>query len=210
MHKTKIDRGSGRTLHLYSSSARNYTEFAGLLAIDQSSAHMRWHPLRQEWVAHASKRQERTFLPTSSECPLCAMRKNGPLTDIPVDDYEIAIFSNRFPTLSPAPAPPPELGIKTRAGNGFCEVVSFSSDHNTTLATIGKDRITLLIQALADRCGEIYLDDDIVWALPFENRGREIGVTLDHPHGQIYALSHLPNDVRVMAHQYLAFRLVFV
>ena len=199
MDKHIIDRGGGRTLRLYSNAPREYIAFEGLPPVDSSSAHLRWHPLREEWIGYSSARQGRTFLPNQAECPLCAMTENGPVTDIPVDDYEIAIFTNRFSALSATPAPPPALGIETLAGKGYCDVVSYSSDHHASFANIGVSRIALLIEAIADRCAEIYQDPDICWALPFENRGREIGVTLDHPHGQIYALSQLPNAVQAQA-----------
>lgn len=199
MQKTKIDRGGGRILNLYSRSARQYQTYDGLPPVDSSSAHLRWHPLRQEWIGLSSARQGRTFLPNAAECPLCPMTDHGPLTDIPVDDYDIAIFSNRFSALSPNPQTPPSLGIPTREGKGYCDVISYSADHHASLSSIGLDRIDLLIQAIGDHCHALYQDPDIAWALPFENRGREIGVTLDHPHGQIYALSHLPETVKTQA-----------
>ena len=132
------------------------------------------------------------------------MTEDGPLTDIPVDDYEIAIFTNRFSSLSANPAPPPSLSIDAVKGKGYCDVVSYSPDHNASFASIGRDRIELLIEAIGDRCREIYQDPEILWALPFENRGREIGVTLDHPHGQIYALSHLPQAIKTQAEAFIA------
>lgn len=192
-----VDRGGGRSLYLYSTAARSYRHFTGLPPVDSSDAHMRYHPLRREWIGHAAGRQGRTFLPNASECPLCVMTSDDQPSDIPVDDYEVAIFTNRFSALSPQAGLPPELEVETRAGVGICEVVSYSADHNGSLATIGAERIALLLAAVGDRLQHIYQHPDILWALPFENRGREIGVTLDHPHGQIYALSHLPSQIKV-------------
>ena len=199
MDKKIIDRGAGRVLRLYSSAPRDYVEFEGLPPLDTSTAHLRWHPLRCEWVGYSPMRQDRTFLPNAAACPLCPMTDGGALSDIPVDDYEIAIFTNRFSALSESPALPPTLAIDTKMGKGVCDVVSYSADHNASLASIGSGRIALLIEAIGERCHDIYKDPDILWALPFENRGREIGVTLDHPHGQIYALSHLPQAVKAQA-----------
>ena len=87
------------------------------------------------------------------------------------------------------------MDLPTRAGIGVCEVISYSAAHEASLSTIGAARIELLIDALAVRLAELMAQPDICWVLPFENRGREIGVTLDHPHGQLYALSHLPAKV---------------
>ena len=199
LYRTDIDRGLGRTLRLYSFAKRDYHHFDGLPSVDSSGAHLRWHPLREEWIGHAASRQNRTHLPNAAECPLCPMVEGGPLTDIPVDDFDVAIFTNRFAALSEQAGLPPELGIETRTGYGICDVICYAAEHQGSFASIGKARITLLIAAISDRLTEIYQQEDILWALPFESRGREIGVTLDHPHGQIYALSHLPQAVATQA-----------
>lgn len=199
MHKNIINRGGGRVLTLYSDAPKTYREFDGLPPVSSTDAHMRWHPLRREWIGHASARQGRTFLPNQADCPLCTMTDNERPTDIPVDDYEVAIFTNRFSALSLAAENPPALEIDTTAGIGRCDVISYSADHHASLATLSEERIGLLIRAIGDQIKDIYAQDDIIWALPFENRGREIGVTLDHPHGQIYSLSVLPNAIKTMA-----------
>ena len=199
MKKHIIDRGGDRVLTLYSQAEKSYQIFDGLPPVSSSDAHMRWHPLRREWIGHASARQGRTFLPNAADCPLCPMPSNEAPTDIPVDDYEVAIFTNRFSALSLEAQNPPDLEIETSAGVGQCHVISYSSDHNSTLATLSHERICLLIEAIGDQITDIYAHDDIVYCLPFENRGREIGVTLDHPHGQIYSLSVLPSVIKRQA-----------
>ena len=199
MEKYHIDRGGNRQLTLYSQSPRTYREFAGLPPVSSSDAHMRWHPLRREWIGHASARQGRTFLPNQADCPLCPMHSDDSPSDIPVDDYEIAIFTNRFSALSLDTDTPPDLEIDTKTGKGTCDVISYSADHTASLASLDCDRIALLIRAIGDRVTELYAHDEIIWSLPFENRGREIGVTLDHPHGQIYSLSVLPNAMKTQA-----------
>lgn len=187
-----IDRGNGRSLWLFSENARDYELLESLPAVPSADAHMRWHPLLREWVCHAGARQGRTFLPDAADCPLCPASKGGKLTDVPVTDYEVAIFTNRFSALSAEAGTPPELGVETAPGIGFCDVVCYSADHNSSFATIGIDRISLLIAALGHRWDALMQDERVQYVLPFENRGREIGVTLDHPHGQIYAFSHIP------------------
>ena len=199
MKKHIIDRGGERVLTLYSQAERSYQTFEGLPPVSSSDAHMRWHPLRREWIGHASARQGRTFLPNEADCPLCPMTSNEAPTDIPVDDYEVAIFTNRFSALSPDAQNPPPFEIDTKAGIGQCDVISYSADHHSNLATLSHERICLLIQAIGDQIQTIYAHDEIVYCLPFENRGREIGVTLDHPHGQIYSLSVLPSAMKRQA-----------
>lgn len=196
LHLAILDRGEGRRLRLFSRNVRSYRRYDGLPPVTGAGVHLRQHPLTGDWVAYSTARQGRTMLPSAHECPLCPMSGAAPVTDVPVDDYEVAIFSNRFATLLPDPGPVPEMDVMTRPGRGLCEVISYSADHDASFASIGEDRVALLIDALAVRVPEIMQDEGITWILPFENRGREIGVTLDHPHGQIYALSHLPERIR--------------
>ena len=195
LYRATLDRGEGRSLALFSRAARDYRLFDGLPSVPPAGAHLRQHPLTGEWISYSGVRQGRTFLPNASECPLCPMASPDVLTDVPVDDYEVAIFTNRFAALTPDPGTPPDMDLPTRAGIGVCEVISYSAAHEASLSTIGAARIGLLIDALAVRLAELMAQPDIRWVLPFENRGREIGVTLDHPHGQLYALSHLPAKV---------------
>ena len=195
LYRATLDRGEGRSLALFSRAARDYRLFDGLPSVPPAGAHLRQHPLTGEWISYSGVRQGRTFLPNASECPLCPMASPDVLTDVPVDDYEVAIFTNRFAALTPDPGTPPDMDLRTRAGIGVCEVISYSAAHEASLSTIGAARIELLIDALAVRLAELMAQPDIRWVLPFENRGREIGVTLDHPHGQLYALSHLPAKV---------------
>ena len=199
MDRVIIDRGGDRVLYLYAQAPKEYQQFDGLPPVKGDDAHMRWHPVRREWVGYAAARQGRTHLPNQADCPLCPMHSSDMPSDIPVDDYEVAIFTNRFSAFSLNAQNTVLDGIKTCAGIGQCEVISYSADHKASLSTIGIERIALLIRAIGDRIQDLYNHDDIIWALPFENRGREIGVTLDHPHGQIYSLSILPEPMKRQA-----------
>ena len=199
MERVIIDRGDEKVLYLYSHAPKNYQHFEGLPPVSSADAHMRWHPVRREWVAYAAARQGRTHLPNQADCPICPMHNPDMPSDIPVDDYEIAIFTNRFSAFSLHAQNTLIEGMDTIAGKGLCEVISYSADHDASLSTIGAERIALLIRAIGDRITGLYSHEDIVWSLPFENRGREIGVTLDHPHGQIYSLSILPEPMKRQA-----------
>ncbi|WP_017542837.1 galactose-1-phosphate uridylyltransferase [Nocardiopsis prasina] len=138
-----------------------------------SGSELRWDPLRREWVVIAAHRQDRTHLPPSDECPLCPSHGDR-LTEVPSSSYDVAVFENRFPALS--------------GSEGRCEVVCFSSDHDTSLAALGPRRVRTIIDAWADRTEELSARPEVAHVYVFENRGPEIGVTLHHPHGQIYAL----------------------
>ena len=157
--------------------------------------HLRWHPLRQEWVVYAAARQGRTFLPGADECPLCPAR--GEVSgEVPFSEFEIAVFENRFPALmgrasSLMPAP---VGDEIEA-NGRCEVVIYSQDHDASIGTLSDERIGLLLDVWGARVKALR-EMGYPSVMPFENRGEEIGVTLHHPHGQIYAFPFVPAHLK--------------
>jgi len=156
---------------------------------------LRWHPLLQEWVITATHRQERTFHPPSEYCPLCPTRPGGYPTEVPEPHYEIVVFENRFPSLQrepPAPAVAPTPFSPVLPARGVCEVVLYTPDHHATLAQLPLERIEQLIYVWRDRYAELGARPEVEYVLIFENKGREIGVTLSHPHGQIYAYPFLP------------------
>jgi len=155
----------------------------------------RYDPTTGEWVTFATHRQDRTYKPPDDLCPLCPTRDPARPTEIPRAHYEIAVFDNRFPSLSTDPPPPDVPGtelVPVEEAYGRCEVVVYSDDHHTTLAEAGRDRIRLLVDVWADRWAVLGADPRVSYVLPFENKGEVIGVTLSHPHGQVYAYSDVP------------------
>jgi UDPglucose--hexose-1-phosphate uridylyltransferase len=132
-------------------------------------------------VAIASHRQDRTYLPPADECPLCPSR-DGRLTEIPSPDYDVVVFENRFPAFTE----------RAPGGRGRCEVVCFTSDHDRAFRELTPERVRTVVDVWADRTRALSRLDGVAWVYPFENRGAEIGVTLAHPHGQIYAYPYLP------------------
>jgi UDPglucose--hexose-1-phosphate uridylyltransferase len=148
-----------------------------------TASQIRRDPMLDEYVVIASHRQDRTYLPPADECPLCPSG-DGRHTEVPVSEYEVAVFENRFPSLS---------------GNGRCEVVCFSSDHDARFADLGPDRVDLVLSAWIDRSVELAGTPGVEQVFCFENRGREIGVTLAHPHGQIYGYPFVtPRTTRML------------
>lgn len=124
-------------------------------------------------VAIASHRQGRTYHPPADQCPLCPTRGEDRLTEIPDSTYDVVVFENRFPSLA--------------GDSGRCEVVCFTSDHNASFADLTERQARLVLDAWTDRTDELAHLPSVTQVFPFENRGAEIGVTLGHPHGQIYA-----------------------
>lgn len=192
MFKELYHKNDGRYLLLYSTRPRVYKFLTEGERASPVFSHLRWHPLRKEWVVYAPHRQERTFLPPAEHCPLCPTKREAYPTEIPVEDFEIAVFENRFPSLYPAVETAPRLCVPTLPGKGVCEVVVYTSAHEGSLATLSSEQRELLVRVWIDRYQELYAPDFIRFVMPFENRGEEVGVTIHHPHGQIYAYSFVP------------------
>ena len=194
-HKLRLIKPDGRALLLYSRHPlpRNLTApipTAG--AANAPNAHLRWHGLRSEWVAYASHRQDRTFLPPPEYNPLAVTTDPAAPTELPAGPWDVAVFENLFPTLTMAAHDPPEIGIATALGTGVCEVIVFTQDSTTSLGRLPLWHLELLIDVWADRYEELGSRPEVKYVYPFENRGVEVGVTLHHPHGQLYAYPFVP------------------
>ena len=150
---------------------------------------MRRDPLSGAWIALATHRLDRTYLPPADECPLCPTGRGTEPSEVPANDYDVVVFENRFPSYSTRVSDPSSGtdGFYAHApALGRCEVVCFTSDHNATFADLDPSRVLTVIEAWANRTEELGRMPEVAQVFPFENRGREIGVSLQHPHGQIY------------------------
>lgn len=156
---------------------------------------LRWHPLRREWVITATHRMDRTYKPPKDFCPLCPTKPGAFPTEVPAEDYEIVVFQNKFPSLQPEPPEPDVMGTDITPvdlAKGECEVVLYSPRHDGTLAQESVEHICNLIRVWKDRYQELGSREEIQYVLIFENKGEAVGVTLHHPHGQIYAFPFIP------------------
>jgi len=156
---------------------------------------LRYNPLLGEWVATATQRQERTFLPPPDYCPLCPTKEGGFPTEVPESDYDIVAFENRFPSLKQDPDTPAISSTElypVRPSQGVCEVILYSPDHNTSLAKKPVEQIYKLVMVWRHRFLELSRLDFVKYVFIFENKGEAVGVTLHHPHGQIYAYPFVP------------------
>jgi UDPglucose--hexose-1-phosphate uridylyltransferase len=161
------------------------------LAPVAATSQIRRDPLTGEWVALAAHRQTRTYKPPADLCPLCPSRPGKP-SEVPEPDYDVVVFENRFPSFAQGATGEESILdgfplVLTAPGRGRCEVVCFSSDHNGSFAGLTPARVRTVVDAWADRTEFLSALDGVQQVFPFENRGEEIGVTLHHPHGQIYA-----------------------
>ncbi|MFF3747446.1 galactose-1-phosphate uridylyltransferase [Streptomyces kronopolitis] len=149
-----------------------------------TAAEIRHDRLLGDRVAIASHRQARTYHPPADECPLCPSRE-GRHSEIPAPDYDVAVFENRFPSLA--------------GDHGRCEVVCFTPDHDASFADLTEAQAALVLAAWTDRTAELSQLPRVEQVFCFENRGAEIGVTLGHPHGQIYAYPFVtPRTARML------------
>jgi len=141
---------------------------------------LRFNELRGEEVVYAIHRQDRTFLPDREHCPLDPTKPGRPETEIPYPSFEIAVFDNRFPAFEPG------------APGGTAEVVVYTDRHDGSFGSLAPARAEALMWVWRHRYGELGARPDVDYVMIFENRGVEVGVTLHHPHGQIYAYPFLP------------------
>jgi len=193
MHYLDLTKPDGRSMTLYGRvpvhAERAPSPFPDPLG---ANPHLRWHPLRGEWITYAAYRHNRTFLPPPEYNPLAATVDPAHPTELPAGNYDIAVFENRFPSLSPDAHDPPPSIVRTAPALGRCEVVVFTQDPKASLGGLPLSQIELLLQVWGDRTERAASDPHIRYVLPFENRGAEVGVTLHHPHGQIYAYPFVP------------------
>lgn len=212
MPQLDLVKPDGRALTLYSRRA----SLAGIAAAPSpfaeplaGGAHLRWHPLRGEWVTYAAHRQDRTYRPPPRFNPLAPTTDPAAPTELPAGDWDVAVFDNRFPALGGAHrgvgatggerdgeggagCGVPALSVPTRAADGHCEVVVYTPDADSSLGALALDHVELLLSVWADRTRRLAARADVRYVFPFENRGAEVGVTLAHPHGQIYAYPVVP------------------
>ncbi|CAM5742545.1 galactose-1-phosphate uridylyltransferase [Streptomyces afghaniensis] len=174
MKKTSTRLADGRELIYYDLRDDSVRDAADRRPLDRTvtTSEIRRDPLLGDCVAVASHRQGRTYHPPADECPLCPSEGDR-LSEIPDSSYDVVVFENRFPSLA--------------GDSGRCEVVCFTSDHNASFASLSEEQAGLVLEAWTDRTSELSHLPSVEQVFCFENRGAEIGVTLQHPHGQIYA-----------------------
>ena len=202
---TRTDRplSDGRTIRYYDTQGQARAASDKREKTDQPGiGELRLDPLVNEWVAMAAHRQGRVFLPPKEMCPLCPSTATN-LTEVPEDNFEVVVFDNKSPSLRPPTgdwALPDMAGPDTDTGSaaGKCEVICFTADHGQSFKDLSTERIRVLLEAWIDRTRELSKEKFIQHITPFENRGEEVGVTLAHPHGQIYAYSYIPPKVARM------------
>ncbi|MEU0592524.1 galactose-1-phosphate uridylyltransferase [Streptomyces ardesiacus] len=174
MKKTSTRLADGRELVYYDLRDDTVRDAVDRRPLERTvtTSEVRRDLLLGDSVAVASHRQGRTYHPPADQCPLCPSDGER-LSEIPDSSYDVVVFENRFPSLAD--------------DSGRCEVVCFTSDHDASFADLTEEQARLVLDAWTDRTSELSHLPSVEQVFCFENRGAEIGVTLGHPHGQIYA-----------------------
>lgn len=196
VYRRDYTKADGRPLRLYGYAPHTETALPETGGEVAKGGELRWHPLRREWNVYAPHRQNRTFKPSAADDPLSPSKPGEPDTEIPFTDFELAVFENKFTSLHrDAPAPQSVLGIESAIAKGHCDVVVYTPEQSGNLYTVGQATRRLLLTAWNDRYADLFAQG-CQFVLPFESRGDAVGVTLHHPHGQIYAFPFVPRVQR--------------
>lgn len=201
--RTDCTLSDGRTIRYYDTHNQTRTAIDQRPVADQPViGEMRHDPLLNEWVTMAAHRQTRIFLPPQELNPLAPSRA-GFLTEIPESDYEVVVFDNRSPSFRPPDraftiTEAEDLFPNTLPAAGKCEVICYTSDYEASFKDLSHSHIRTILEAWRDRVSELSKEEYIQVIFPFENRGEEVGVTLNHPHGQIYAYPFITPRVEKM------------
>jgi UDPglucose--hexose-1-phosphate uridylyltransferase len=157
-------------------------------------AELRWNPILQEWVVVAAQQGKRPVLPVEKDCPFCPGKP-----ETGTGNWSVLHLPNKFPALMENP-PKPDIEsdefYQVKPSKGACEVLLYSPKHDTTFQQLGVDHICKIVEMWVDRTRELGAIKEIEYVFIFENTGREIGVSLDHPHGQLYAFPFIPRKIR--------------
>lgn len=195
LYRRQLVKNDGRLLWLYGSKPHTGAQKEELPPTDPQSSELRFHPLRGEWSIYAAHRQGRTFQPqkgTVAHNPLAPALPGGGPTEIPFDDFEVAVFDNRFASLLPLEDHADSPNDGARQATGRCEVIVYSPEPDGNFATLSAERQRLVVETWIDRYQSLRAAGH-AYVIAFENRGAEIGATLHHPHGQIYAFDFIPS-----------------
>lgn len=156
-------------------------------------AELRYNPLLGDWVMIASHRQNRPQMP-KDWCPFCPGSGKVP------DNYEVYEYDNDFPALSHEPPVPDDVSsgfFKTAEAYGKCEVILYSPNHTITVPELPVSHLRKLVDLWCERFDIISRDEKIKFIFLFENRGDVVGVTMPHPHGQIYGYPYIPKKIQL-------------
>ena len=190
----------GRRLLVYGRLQGSLDDEGPVAADERAAIHKRLDVFTEAWVGIAPARNTRpldSVAEVAEACPFCPGGREVPFR------YEAAVFDNRFPSFHPDPPPAPALDGPTGAALGRCEVVLYTHRHEASFGSLSPVELGRVVAVWIDRARELWSDPAHAYVCVFENRGAEVGATIAHPHGQIYALDHVPpvTAARAEAHR---------
>ncbi|MFX0054241.1 MAG: galactose-1-phosphate uridylyltransferase [Promethearchaeota archaeon] len=149
---------------------------------------LRWNPFLGEWVIVTPKRATRPFQERDQVCPFCP---GGPETQ---GDWQVLTLDNLYPSLSPdsGPIPIDENVVMDAPAYGYCRIILLSRNHDEQIEVMDDAKLELVFREYLEAFKELSNKKGIEYVVQFENRGRAIGVSLNHPHAQVYALPFVP------------------
>lgn len=139
---------------------------------------LRWHPLLREWIVVTTHRQGRPQLP-QNWCPFCPGSGQVP------ERYDVYLYPNDYPAFS----------FEDPDAPGACDVVLYSPDHHRLPSELPLSQWEKVVALWTRRTDELCADSRVKHVAVFENTGEAVGVTMPHPHGQIYAFPFVPPRV---------------
>ena len=171
-----------------------------------SASQLRFDRQTGQWVIIAALRQDRTYKPPPDQCPLCP-GPSGDRSEIPAPDYDVVAFENRFPA---CPARTPRrrtrcptwrAAVRRRPGTRPLRGDLLLQRPHRDRSPGSQAHARLVVDAWRHRSADMWSRTGIEQVFCFENRGEEIGVTLTHPHGQIYGYPFLTPRTEHMLRQ---------
>jgi len=153
---------------------------------------LRWNPLLGEWVIITPRRAERPFQEPLAQCPFCP---GGVETE---GKWEVLTLNNKYPALDSnvGAVPLDERIVMEAPAHGHCKVIVLSPNHDEQIELMDDAQLERVFQEYLRVFKELDAERGIEYVMEFENRGKSIGVSLNHPHAQVYALPFIPPRIK--------------
>ncbi len=163
---------------------------------------LRWNSMLGEWVIVAPARAKRPFQEEDQQCPFCPGQKETQ------GDWKVLTLDNRFAALQPSDNPslldsPLIIG---KEAHGYCKVLVESRQHTEQLEDMSEEQMVTVFKEYLRVFKDLDTKPGIQYVLEFENRGKAIGVSLEHPHAQVYALPFIPPRIQREISQFKEYR----
>lgn len=153
---------------------------------------LRWNPLLAEWVITTPKRADRPFQAEERACPFCPGQKET------AGAWKVLTLDNKFSALNPTVGPVPLEGglVMDAPAYGTCKVIILSPNHDEQIERMDDGQLLLVFREYLEVFEDLDKMRGISYVMQFENRGKSIGVSLNHPHAQVYALPFIPPRIQ--------------